>query len=180
MAMNRRWVRAPAVAGVAAAAASLALGGCTHGQPGPAPTPPATSGPATSAAPSGTPAPTAVSGTPSPPGGGSPVGAAAFHITGLAPGHAISLPAQIRYQVAGPAHMLSSLTAGSRVRVQVGSSGYAIELPITGPSGTITLPRDKFLTGIHDLTFVVLNASGAHVSGVPAVTIRDATIIGPK
>lgn len=174
--MNRRWVRVPAIAAVAAAVVSLALCGCTHGQPSPAPTHAATSGSATSTLPSSTP----MTSTPSPPSGGTSPGSAALHITGLTPGHAISLPAHIRYTVAGPASMLSSLTAGSRVRVQVGSSGYAIEVPITGPHGTMTLPRDKFLTGIHDLTFVLLNPNGAHVNGVPAVTIHNATIIGPK
>jgi hypothetical protein len=66
--------------------------------------------------------------------------------------------------------------------VTLGNSGsYSLDLPLTGPVGTVTLPRDKMLPGKRDLTFTVVRRGGtAAWSAQHAAHIADITIYGPK
>ncbi|MFI6358499.1 hypothetical protein ACIBJF_39170 [Streptomyces sp. NPDC050743] len=100
-------------------------------------------------------------------------------ITTLHAGATISLPATIGYNITG-AHFTAS--AGYRLRLTLGGSGsYSLDLPIKGPTGTVTIPLDKMLPGKRDLTFTVVRAGGASAwSTQHGTEVAHVTIYGPK
>jgi hypothetical protein len=169
----------PPAAAVLVAAAALFLTGCSSGHR----TSAGPSGPAsTSAAPTGgassatTPPPSSESGTASPSPSGS---TAVVRITTLRSGQTITLPATIGYAVTG---LHFDASSGYRLRVQLGASGsYGLDLPISSPTGTVKLPRDKMLPGKRDLTFS-LTRTGVTADQLSqrVASLTDVTIYGPK
>jgi hypothetical protein len=89
-------------------------------------------------------------------------------------GETITLPAEIRYQVAGV-----DLPDGARVRVIV-ENLPTFDIPITAQTGTFVLPDDKavFLPGFRDVTFELITADGKRLA--PPVTVDDLTIEGRR
>ncbi|GAB3959934.1 hypothetical protein GCM10029978_008010 [Actinoallomurus acanthiterrae] len=101
------------------------------------------------------------------------------HITTLRSRQTISLPTTIGYAISGPRF---NAAAGYRLHVQVGNTGsYGLDLPISGPTGTVQLPRDKTLPGKRDLIISLIRAdtTSARLAQRPA-RLNDVTIYGPK
>ncbi|MQY39636.1 hypothetical protein SRB17_76630 [Streptomyces sp. RB17] len=166
-----------------ASAAALLLVGCSSGDDSAGPTPSRTT-----TTPTPSPAETEPSATHTTPGEtGTPSTAVPsrtattpeLSITTLHAGATISLPATIGYAVTG-AHFAAS--AGYRLHLTLGGSGsYSLDLPIKGPTGTVTIPLDKMLPGKRDLTFTVVRAGGASAwAAQHAAEVADVTIYGPK
>jgi hypothetical protein len=94
----------------------------------------------------------------------------------LRSGQTITLPATIGYAIIG---LRFNASAGYRLHVQVGGPGsYSLDLPISSPSGTVELPRDKMLPGKRDLTVSLTRTGVTRLSRV--VRLNDVTIYGPK
>ncbi|GAA2518785.1 hypothetical protein [Streptomyces longisporus] len=162
-------------------AAALLLAGCSSGHgssagPSPSHTPSVTS--ATSATPSPTPT-TASTGTPSTAGPSGTATVPAVSITTLRSGGTLTLPATVGYAITG-LHFTAS--DGYRLHLTLGSSGsYGLDLPLSGPSGTVTIPRDKMLPGKRDLTFTLARKGQASTfSTQHAAHVNDVAIYGPK
>lgn len=144
---------------ITGAATAVLLAGCdaTSGTSAPAPPPASTTAGSTSM-------PARSDSTPTPSG--------ALRITTLHNGQTITLPTTVGFQVAGP---VVNAAAGYHVRVQAGSR--TLDLPITGATGTVQLPLDKFLAGQRDLTFTLLGPDDTPAS---VVVIHNVMIIGPR
>jgi hypothetical protein len=104
---------------------------------------------------------------------------AVVHITTLRSGQTISLPATIGYAISG---LRFNATARYRLHVQVGNRGsYSLDLPISDPTGTVELPRDKMLPGKRDL-IISLTRTGVTSARLAqrVARLNDMTIYGPK
>lgn len=110
--------------------------------------------------------------SPPPNSSATPPSAGTLQITTLHNGQTITLPTTISYHIAGPA---INAAAGYRVRIQADS--HTLDLPISGATGTVQLPMDKFLAGKRDLTFTLLGPDNTPAS---VVVIHNVMIIGPK
>lgn len=104
---------------------------------------------------------------------------AAVHITTLRSGQTISLPATIGYAISG---LRFNTTARYRLHVQVGNPGsHSLDLPISGPTGTVELPRDKMLPGKRDLIISLTRTGVTPTRPAQRVAhLNDVTIYGPK
>ncbi|MFF0133415.1 hypothetical protein ACFYTG_48490 [Streptomyces mirabilis] len=162
-------------------AAALLLAGCSSGGGSSAGPSPSHTTPAPSAA---TPTPSAThttpgSGNPSTSGPSAPATVPEVRITTLRPGGTITLPATVGYTITG-LHFTAS--DGYRLHLTLGGSGsYSLDLPLSGPTGTVTIPRDKMLPGKRDLTFTVVREGSASASPAQrAAHVAEVTIYGPK
>ncbi|WP_406470105.1 hypothetical protein [Streptomyces sp. NBC_01615] len=163
------------------AAVALLLTGCssdggTSAGPSPSHTPPTpsateTARPATHT----TPGP----GTPGTAGPSQPATTPELGITTLRPGGTITLPATVGYTITD-LHFTAS--DGYRLHLAlVGSGSYSLDLPLDGPTGTVTIPRDKMLPGKRDLAFTVVREGDVSAwSTQHATHVADVTIYGPK
>ena len=69
-----------------------------------------------------------------------------------------------------------ALTTDTRIGQPV---SYTLDLPITGPSGTVDLPMDKNLPGDRTLTFSLTRGDNFAVTGPQgSVILQDVTITG--
>lgn len=100
-------------------------------------------------------------------------------ITTLRPGATLTLPAAVGYTITG---LRFTASDGYRLQLTLGGAGsYRLDLPLTGPTGTVTIPRDKMLPGKRDLTFTVVREGGASASPAQrAAHVAGITIYGPK
>lgn len=100
-------------------------------------------------------------------------------ITTLRPGGTITLPATVGYTITD-LHFTAS--DGYRLHLAlVGSGSYSLDLPLDGPTGTVTIPRDKMLPGKRDLAFTVVREGDVSAwSTQHATHVADVTIYGPK
>ncbi|MET8243783.1 hypothetical protein ABZV31_04710 [Streptomyces sp. NPDC005202] len=163
------------------AAAALLLTGCSSGggtSAGHSPSHTPATPSATDTAPTA-PHTTPGHGTPSTAGPSRSVTTPELGITTLRPGGTITLPATVGYTITG-LHFTSS--DGYRLHLTLGGSGsYSLDLPLDGPAGTVTIPRDKMLPGKRDLTFTVVRAADVSAwSAQHATHVADVTIYGPK
>ncbi|MFE2474147.1 hypothetical protein [Streptomyces mirabilis] len=162
-------------------AAALLLAGCSSGGgssagPSPSRTTPAPS--ATASTPSATHT-TPGSRNPSASGPSAPAAVPDVSITTLHSGGTITLPATVAYTITG-LHFTAS--DGYRLHLTLGGAGsYSLDLPLSGPTGTVTIPRDKMLPGKRDLTFTVVREGSASASlAQHAAHVAKVTIYGPK
>jgi hypothetical protein len=162
-------------------ATTLLLAACSSGHgssagPSPSHTPPVAS--ATSATPSAKPTAEGT-GTPSTAGPSGTVTVPDVSITTLHSGGTITLPATVGYTITG-LHFTAS--DGYRLHLTLGASGpYSLDFPLKGPTGTVTIPRDKMLPGKRDLTFALARKGQAStLSTQHAAHVNDVAIYGPK
>ncbi|WP_327432957.1 hypothetical protein [Streptomyces sp. NBC_01236] len=167
---------------VFAAAAALSLTGCTSGggtSAGPSTSHTPSTPPATDTAPSATHTTPQGTGTPSTAGPSRPATTPELSITTLRPGGTITLPATVGYTITG---LRFAASDGYRLHLSLGGAGsYSLDLPLTGPAGTVTIPRDKMLSGKRDLAFTVVRKGDVSAwSTQHATHVADVTIYGPK
>ncbi|MEV6054830.1 hypothetical protein [Streptomyces sp. NPDC052107] len=165
-----------------ATAAALVLVGCSSGggdSAGPSPSRTPRTPSATEAEPSATQGRPGETATPSTAGPSRPVTTPELSITTLRPGGTITLPATVGYTITG---MHFTASAGYRLRLTLGGSeSYGLDLPLKGPTGTVTIPLDKMLPGKRDLTFTVVREGGRPAwPAQRAADVADVTIYGPK
>ena len=106
-------------------------------------------------------------------------GVPTLRMTSPKDGDTITLPAPITYSVSAFAVGRAPL---GHIEASA-SGGKPIEITVTAPSGTATLPdvKSAFLPGLRDLTFALTTADGVRLPNPQATTtLRGVTIVGRR